>query len=50
VWAPAFTLAGVLAGGAWQTLDSTAGRALLVVGRVVLAVWFKRASKSRSAQ
>jgi membrane protein DedA with SNARE-associated domain len=49
LWAAAFTLAGVVAGSAWQTLDSIAGRALLLVGLVVLAVSFKRASNPRGA-
>jgi membrane protein DedA with SNARE-associated domain len=49
LWAIAFTLAGVLAGSAWQTIDSIAGRALLLVGLIVLAVSFKRASTSRGA-
>jgi membrane protein DedA with SNARE-associated domain len=49
VWAAAFTLAGVLAGGAWQTIESIAGRALLVAGLAVLAVSFKRASRHGSA-
>jgi membrane protein DedA with SNARE-associated domain len=49
VWAAAFTLAGVLAGSAWQTIDSIAGRALLVAGLAVLAVTLKRASQHGSA-
>jgi membrane protein DedA with SNARE-associated domain len=49
LWATAFTVAGMLAGNAWQTLDSIAGRVLLVVGLVGLAVSFKRASKSHRA-
>jgi membrane protein DedA with SNARE-associated domain len=47
LWATAFTVAGMLAGSAWQTLDSIAGRVLLGVGLVVVAVSCKRASKSR---
>jgi membrane protein DedA with SNARE-associated domain len=46
LWATAFTVAGMLAGSAWQTLDSIAGRVLLGVGLVVVAVSFKRVSKS----
>jgi membrane protein DedA with SNARE-associated domain len=49
LWAAAFTLGGVLAGSAWQTIYSIAGRALLGVGLIVLAVSFKRASKPRGA-
>jgi len=49
LWAAAFTLAGVIAGGAWQTLDSIAGRALLVAGLLVLAVSFKRGSQRGGA-
>ena len=47
-WATAFTVTGMLAGNARQTLDSIAGRALLVIGLIVVAVSFKRASKSHS--
>jgi len=42
LWAAAFTLAGVLAGGAWQTLGSVAGRVLLIGGVVVLLLSLKR--------
>jgi membrane protein DedA with SNARE-associated domain len=50
LWAIAFTLAGVLAGSAWQTIDSIAGRTLLGVGLVVLAISFKRATAARTSQ
>jgi len=54
-WATAFVLVGLLAGGAWQAIDSVAGRALLVGGLLVLAVslkrgqssWLRRAQSSR---
>ena len=48
LWATAFTLAGMLAGNAWQTLDSIAGRALLVAGLAVLAVSLKRGAQHRN--
>jgi membrane protein DedA with SNARE-associated domain len=48
LWAAAFTLAGVFAGSAWQTVDSVLGRVLLGAGLVVLAVSLKRASKPRA--
>jgi membrane protein DedA with SNARE-associated domain len=43
LWALGFVLAGDLAGGAWSTVDSIAGRALLIVGPVLLAgAWLRR--------
>jgi membrane protein DedA with SNARE-associated domain len=37
LWALGFVLAGVLAANAWTTVDSIAGRALLVIGLATLA-------------
>ncbi len=37
LWAVAFVLVGLLAGAAWSEIDSVLGKALLVVGLVVIA-------------
>lgn len=37
LWAIAFVLAGMLAANAWTTIDSIAGRVLLVIGLAALA-------------
>jgi len=37
LWALALVAAGILAGGAWATVDSLLGRILLVAGLIVLA-------------
>lgn len=37
LWAVAFILVGLVAGAAWTTVDATLGRALLVVGVLVIA-------------
>jgi membrane protein DedA with SNARE-associated domain len=42
LWAIAFVLAGVLAAGAWATVDSLAGRLLLVLGILTLLWSLKR--------
>lgn len=42
LWAAGFVLAGMLASNAWVTVDSVAGRALLVLGIVTLLVSLKR--------
>jgi len=46
LWALAFILTGVLAAGAWATVDSIAGRALLAIGVLTLAVSVMRRGKS----
>jgi membrane protein DedA with SNARE-associated domain len=38
LWALAFVLAGMLAANAWATVDTIAGRVLLAIGVVMLAV------------
>ena len=38
LWALALVLAGVFLGAAWATVDSTLGRALLVIGLLLLAI------------
>jgi membrane protein DedA with SNARE-associated domain len=42
LWATAFVLAGMLAGAAWGEVSSVAGRALLVLGVVVLVASLSR--------
>jgi membrane protein DedA with SNARE-associated domain len=42
LWAIAFVLAGMLAAGAWSTVDSVAGRILLALGLVTLLWSLKR--------
>lgn len=42
IWAIAFVLAGMLASSAWATVDSVAGRILLVLGLLALLVSLKR--------
>jgi membrane protein DedA with SNARE-associated domain len=42
LWALALVLAGVLAGAAWMTADSTVGRVLLVFGLLTLALTLVR--------
>jgi membrane protein DedA with SNARE-associated domain len=42
LWAIAFVLAGMLAAGAWSTVDSIAGRVLLGVGVLTLLWSLKR--------
>jgi membrane protein DedA with SNARE-associated domain len=37
LWAVGFVLVGILAAGAWTTVDSVAGRALLAIGAVAMA-------------
>lgn len=44
LWAIGWTLAGVLAAGAWTAVDSIAGRALLAAGVLILAVSLLRRS------
>ena len=44
IWAAAFVLAGVLAGGAWAEVSSIAGRVLLAGGLVTLALVHLRKS------
>lgn len=43
-WATAFVVAGMAAGGTWQTLGSVAGRGLALGGVIVLLVSLKRAA------
>lgn len=47
LWALAFVLAGMLAGSAWASLDSVAGRVLLGAGLVVLAAWLRPRRSAR---
>jgi membrane protein DedA with SNARE-associated domain len=42
LWAIAFVLTGMVASGAWATIDSVAGRVLLAVGLATLLVSLKR--------
>ncbi|HLJ04523.1 MAG TPA: DedA family protein [Solirubrobacteraceae bacterium] len=44
LWAIGWTLAGVLAAGAWAAVDSIAGRALLAAGVLILVVSLFRRS------
>jgi membrane protein DedA with SNARE-associated domain len=46
IWATGFVLAGLAAGNAWTAIDSVAGKALLVVGIVVLVLTFGKRQKS----
>ncbi|HEX3803884.1 MAG TPA: DedA family protein [Solirubrobacteraceae bacterium] len=46
IWACGFVLIGVAAGNAWTAIDSVAGKALLVVGVVVLVLTFGKRHKS----
>lgn len=43
IWAVGLLLAGVLAGGAWATVNSLIGRGLLVAVALTIAVWLWRA-------
>jgi membrane protein DedA with SNARE-associated domain len=45
LWASAFVLAGLLAGTAWSAVSSIAGRALLIVGLLVLALSLARGAR-----
>ncbi len=47
LWALGFVLAGVLAANAWTTVDSIAGRALLVTGLATLAASVLRKRNAR---
>jgi membrane protein DedA with SNARE-associated domain len=47
LWALAFVLAGMLAANAWTTVDSSAGRALLVIGLAALAASVLRGRNPR---
>lgn len=47
LWATAFVLTGVIAGTAWATVSSVAGRAILVVGLVTVAVSLARRRRRR---
>src|SRR5580658_2137011 len=47
LWAAAFVLAGMLAGSAWSSIDSVVGKALLVVGVVMLALSVSRRASAR---
>jgi membrane protein DedA with SNARE-associated domain len=46
IWACGFVLIGFAAGNAWTAVDSVAGKALLVVGIVVLVLSFGKHQKS----
>jgi membrane protein DedA with SNARE-associated domain len=47
LWAAAFVLAGMLAGGAWSSIDSVVGKVLLAVGVVVLVLSVSRRASAR---
>ncbi len=42
MWATAFVLAGLLAGAAWSTVDTVAGRVLLAVGVLTMVLTLAR--------
>ncbi len=46
LWALGFVLAGMIAAGAWATVDSIVGRALLAIGVLTLAASVMRRGKS----
>jgi membrane protein DedA with SNARE-associated domain len=46
LWAVAFVLAGMLAGGAWTSISSLLGRVLLGIGGVVVALSLSRRQRS----
>jgi membrane protein DedA with SNARE-associated domain len=48
LWATAFVLAGVLAGGAWSAVGSVAGRVLLVIGLLAVLLSLTRFGRSQS--
>jgi membrane protein DedA with SNARE-associated domain len=47
LWAIAFIVAGMLAAGAWATVDSVVGRVLLAIGIIMLAASVLRRRRSR---
>jgi membrane protein DedA with SNARE-associated domain len=47
LWATAFVLTGVIAGAAWSTVSSVAGRGILVVGLVTVALSAVRRRRRR---
>jgi membrane protein DedA with SNARE-associated domain len=47
LWASAFVLTGVIAGTAWATVSSVAGRAILVVGVLMVALSLVRRRRRR---
>jgi membrane protein DedA with SNARE-associated domain len=47
IWATAFILAGLASGAAWSNLSGLAGKALLVVGLLVLAAAWRSAHNRR---
>jgi membrane protein DedA with SNARE-associated domain len=47
LWATAFIVGGMLAAGAWATVDSVVGRVVLAIGVMVLAASVLRRRRSR---